>query len=380
MKASQWLQDCEDEFHGVKVPEGEDVKEYEYFCTAAREALPRVPTLPARVVDVGRRDGKIKLVEGNGRAQKYLCLSHCWGKQQITTTTQSTLAERMLEIRTEDLSKTFAEAIDMTRRFEIDYIWIDSLCIIQDDSEDWERESVRMASIYRNAYLTIAATKSSSGDGGLFAHTPDFEVSGTTPSGEDYYLVFRERIHHDLTADGGTPHFPLMRRAWVYQERMLSQRVLHFGYYEIFWECSTKVCCECGNVDSLGYMGTIPIPIPRKMMASALESLGRTLSGNWTNREWVESARYFIARMWRSMVTIYTALNLTIASDCLPALGGVARTFAEKRKSPYLAGLFEDSLLDDLLWITFSCMKTRLSKWRAPSWPWASVDAHIDNL
>ncbi|KAI0138141.1 HET-domain-containing protein [Hypoxylon sp. NC0597] len=376
-KACKWLKDCEDEFHGAEVPEGGDPEDYEHFCASSQEALSQATTLPTRVVDVGRHDGKIKLIEGNGRAQRYLCLSHCWGNKQIITTTRSTLAERMQEIHAEDLSRTFEEAIHMTRRFEVDYIWIDSLCIIQDDAEDWERESARMASIYRNAYLTIAATKSSNGDGGLFAQTPDFEVSGTTPEGEDYYLVFRKKIDHDLSVDGGTPHFPLMNRAWVYQERMLSRRVLHFGYYELFWECSTEIYCECGNIGYLGCMETIPLPNPRKMISSALESLERTPSGNWSNRTWVQNMRFYIARMWRSLVMMYTGLCLTVASDYLPALGGVAKTFAEKRKSPYLAGLFKDSLVDDLLWMTFSCKKPRLSKWRAPSWSWASVDTHV---
>ncbi|OTA77138.1 hypothetical protein M434DRAFT_255034 [Hypoxylon sp. CO27-5] len=377
-KACKWLEDCEDEFHGTEVPEGEDPELYEHFCASPWEALPQAATLPTRVVDVGRHDGRIKLIEGNGRTQRYLCLSHCWGKQQIITTTRSTLAERMQEIHTEDLSRTFAEAIHMTRRFEVDYIWIDSLCIIQDDLEDWERESARMASIYRNAYLTIAATQSSDGNGGLFSKTPDFEVFGVTPEGEDYYLVFRERIDHDLSMDGGTLHFPLMSRAWVYQERMLSRRVLHFGYYELFWECSTEVYCECGNIGYLGYMETIPLPNPRKMISSALGSLERTPSGEWSNKAWVQNMSYYIARVWRSLVMMYTGLSLTVASDYLPALGGVARTFGEKRKSPYLAGLFKDSLIDDLLWTTFSSKKSRLSRWRAPTWSWASVGTHVN--
>ncbi|KAI1074736.1 HET-domain-containing protein [Whalleya microplaca] len=350
---------------GNEVPDGEDPEEWKSYCAASRQASPSFAKLPTRVVNVGRHNGKIQLVEGNGKVDKYLCLSHCWGAQQIITTTRLTLAERMHEIRREDLSKTFTDAIWMTRRFGIHYIWIDSLCIIQDDSADWERESAQMASIYHNAYLTIAATKSSSGDGGLFTKTPDFEVSGTTPEGEDYYLVFREKIDHDLSVDNNSLQFPLMTRAWVYQERMLSPRVLHFGYYELFFECSSDACCECGSIGFLGYTDSIPLPNPRKMYSSALESVTLTRDGNWSNSAWVKRARYFIARMWRSLVMIYTGLRLTIASD-------------QKRKSSYLAGLFEDSLIDDLLWITFSCKRPRLPEWRAPSWSWASIETHIN--
>ncbi|KAI0387440.1 HET-domain-containing protein [Hypomontagnella monticulosa] len=368
-KACKWISYC-DNHEGLD----ENDPEFHGYCALS---LASQSKLPIRVVDVGRQNGRIKLVEGNDQASKYLCLSHCWGSQQIITTTKSTFAERMNEIREGDLSKTFKEAIWMTRRFGIDYIWIDSLCIVQDDAADWERESAKMASIYHNAYLTIAATKSTSGNGGLFTKTPDFEISGKTPAGEDYYLVFREKIVHVISADNMTPGFPLMTRAWVYQERMLSRRVLHFGYYELFFECSSGMYCECGNIGFLGFMEEIPLPSPREMYSTALESQLLTRDGKISNRAWVESATYFIARMWRSMVMIYTGLRLSVASDRLPALGGIARTFAEKRRSSYIAGLFEDSILDDLLWMTFVCERPRLSKWRAPSWSWASIETHI---
>lgn len=193
-----------------------------------------------------------------------------------------------------------------------------------------------MASIYRNAYLTIAATKSSSGDGGLFTGTPDFEVSGKTP-GEDYYLVFREKIKHELSVIDTMSNFPLVSRAWVYQERMLSPRVLHFGYYELFFECSSDMHCKCGNIGFLGETEEIPLPIPRHMYSTALQSSAKTPTGSWSNKVWVNTARYFIARIWRSLVMMYTELSLTIPSDRFPALSGVARAFAEKMSTAYLA-------------------------------------------
>ncbi|KAK8098834.1 uncharacterized protein PG998_012075 [Apiospora kogelbergensis] len=385
-KARAWLATCDDEFHGRT----EDYEEWEgdveldiSYCEAARREMPSPPKLPTRLVDVGSHEGaKIRLVEtAELQTDRYICLSHCWGLQQIITTKTSTLAERKQEIRVEDLSQTFWDAICMTRRFGIDYIWIDSLCIIQDDGLDWQRESAQMASIYRNAYLTIAATKASSGAGGLFADTPDFEVRGTTPAGEDYFLVFREKIQHELSVDLTTDlHFPLMARGWIYQERMLSPRVLHFGYHELFFECSTDCQCECGDIGFLGNYDDVPLPNPRQMYSSALESIAKTGKGKggrkWTNEQWLEQARYYIARIWRSMVVFYTGLRLTVPMDRLPALGGVARTFAGKRtSSPYLAGLFEDSILDDLLWDVRAGKMGRPTpgKYIAPSWSWASV-------
>ncbi|KAK7973872.1 hypothetical protein PG989_015720 [Apiospora arundinis] len=394
-KAQAWIRDCDDEYHG-KTEENEDEDEDwdgdpEYrisYCAAARREDPSPLKLPTRLVDVGLQSGKVRVVEtANLQADKYICLSHCWGLQQIITTKVATLADRMQEVSIDDLSQTFWDAICMTRRFGIGYIWIDSLCIIQDDAPDWQRESAQMASIYRNTYLTIAATKASSGAGGLFADTPDFEVRGTTPAGEDYFLVFREKIEHELSVDLTTDlHFPLMARGWIYQERMLSPRVLHFGYHELFFECATNCQCECGDIGFVGNFEDIPLPNPRQMYSSALESIAKAgkskgaVEGKWSNELWLKQGRYYIARIWRSMVMFYTGLRLTVPGDRLPAVGGVARTFAGKRKSTYLAGLFDDAILDDLLWDVSAGKKGRPTpgKYIAPSWSWASVAEPIN--
>ncbi|KAK0649894.1 heterokaryon incompatibility protein-domain-containing protein [Cercophora newfieldiana] len=108
-------------------------------------------------------------------------LTHCWGKTQIITTTQSTIAKRLTSIPLKSLSNTFRDAILLTRRLGIPYIWIDSLCIIQDSRRDWEIESAKMSEIYSNAHLTLAATHSPNGNGGLFASTPTPSSPAPTP-------------------------------------------------------------------------------------------------------------------------------------------------------------------------------------------------------
>jgi hypothetical protein len=152
---------------------------------------------------------------------------------------------------------------------------------------------------------------------------------------------------------------------------------LHFGYYELFFECASESYCECGNIGFLGCTEEIPMPNPRLMYSSALESMVLLRSGKQSNRAWMKLKRYYIGRVWRSLVMLYTGLDLTVASDRLPAIGGVARTFAEKTGSPYVAGLFKDTLLDDLLWMTFNHTKPRPLEWRAPSWSWASIETNI---
>ncbi|KAH6838459.1 heterokaryon incompatibility protein-domain-containing protein [Chaetomium sp. MPI-CAGE-AT-0009] len=350
------------------------------FCTAPTEA-----ELPTRVIDVGVDDTPIRLVEPCGRVARYICLSHCWGKEQIITTTKSTMGDRMEGIKMEDLSKTFQDAVILTRRLGVQYIWIDSLCIVQDDLRDWQVESTKMCDIYTKAYLTIAATHSKDGRGGLFRDTPDFEVSGVAPGpgGGEYRVFFRERIDHhlELSPDNGAlgeighatiVHYPILTRAWVYQERMLSTRVLHFGRYEVFFECRSFAECECDGIASdlaSSEVATMPL-LPKVVHADALDSEAIGV-------EWVEYAQYYIARLWRSMVNSFTSLGITKHGDRLPAMGGLAKHMAMRRKSAYLAGLWQDTLMDDLLW---RCDWSGISKRprpaprAAPTWSWASVD------
>ena len=348
--------------------------------------------LPTRVVDVGLEDRTVKLVEPKGANGTYICLSHCWGHSEIITTTKSTFEERKRGIAWEELSNTFRDAISLTRTLGFKYIWIDSLCIVQDDSRDWETESATMASVYRNSYLTIAATRSANGHGGLFSRTEDFEVFGKTPDGEDYFLCFRERIDHHIEVVGSTDsttldeiettpkasghstmaYHPLLTRAWVYQERMLSPRVLHFGQYEIFFECRSAIQCECGSIQFHGSTGVSPRSLVKIEYANILG-----LYGEDYEKQYQAEIQYQGARLWRTMICSYGALLLTKSKDRLPAIGGLAKEMADVRKSRYLAGLWEDTLNDDLLWTirtTSKYKKPRPYPRNAPTWSWASVE------
>ncbi|KAJ8114448.1 hypothetical protein OPT61_g3678 [Boeremia exigua] len=333
--------------------------------------------LPTRVVDVGDDNQSVKLINSNGEKGGYICLSHCWGLAQIVTTTKATIDARKLGIPWDLLSKTFQDAISMTRMLGFRYIWIDSLCIVQDDASDWERESAQMASVYSNGYLTLAGTRSANGNGGLFSERDDVEVSGMTPLDEAYYVYFRQRIDHhiEMIDDSVIEHYPLLTRAWVYQERMLSTRVVHFGHFELFFECRSGIECECGFISCEEGSPEIEKPLVKIEFAQALSEL----------KLWgmdIDTA-YYAARVWRTVVASYTVLSLTKSTDRLPALGGLASHMAAVRQASYLAGLWKDSLNDDLLWGAYYEAETTTRKPRpspriAPTWSWASTAHYVD--
>lgn len=363
-------------------------------CLSDRHKLcksPQSPALPTRVVGVGLQDGVVKLIESKGAAGKYFCLSHCWGPDQIIMTTRANIQDHKREIPLNSLSKTFRDAVLLTRRFGIEYIWIDSLCIVQDDNNDWKVESAKMATIYCNAHLTMAATQSSNGTGGLYTATPDFEVSGVSSSGEKYSLFFREKIDHHIEYSNGTgklpgqtddrehsgrstiARHPLLTRAWVFQERLLSTRVLHFGPHELFFECRTSIECECDGIAYWGSSAASPMAATKLLYADAIAHHKRRqrLPESFGYRQ------HWISRLWRTLVSSYTALKITRPHDRLPAIGGLAKSIQSEKASAYLAGLWQESLSEDLLWVIYSTSAHKSPRpWprSGPTWSWASVD------
>ena len=345
---------------------------------------PRPPAkLPGRVLDVGNRGAQnvVRLYETQQELAHYTTLSHCWGKQQIFTTTKATLAQRKLEVQWSRLSRTFQDAINITRELGIRYIWIDSLCIIQDDKEDWEREAAKMAEIYSCSYLNLAATGSADGDGGCF-------FNRSTLSGKLRYPVeFREikhesggrsnsifvrrvlsdaHIHFTDLEPPNAEHIlgaaPLLTRAWVLQERFLTARTLHCHAAELVWECEESLLCECGGVDDHSSGST-----------RANARLKSTCAEAFAGQKTVKQA----GNLWFDVVSIYSRLKLTNESDRLPALSGLAKRFSDVFHGSYLGGLWETDLPQALLWQACPSLYGRVSRValqnRIPTWSWASV-------
>lgn len=205
--------------------------------------------LPSRVIDVGDyiHSPFVKLRETEGHEQgKYISLSYCWGKSREFTTTRATLEERKRQIVIADMPKTYQDAICLTRELGVRYLWIDSLCICQDDMDNWEQESAKMSSIYTNAYLTISASRARESAEGFFGSRPlqaYVEIEYTAPGPDSvqgqalaFSLPLREEgVPVDYVS---MPSEPLSDRAWGLQERVLSHRMLHYGTLQMFFECS----------------------------------------------------------------------------------------------------------------------------------------------
>ncbi|KAI5860995.1 heterokaryon incompatibility protein-domain-containing protein [Durotheca rogersii] len=317
---------------------------------------------PKRLLDL--REGQVRLLETNptnGCKVRYVCLSHRWGDPQHRrlTTTTATIQKNMQGIAWEDLPKTFQDAVTICRRMSVSYLWIDSLCILQefvnmsDDQKeetrtDFARENSAMASIYRNSYFTICASISTSMDSGIFS-TRDrgsHQIKVIDDNGNEALFRIRESAQHwRLPTD-------LERRCWTYQEYLLSPRVLGFEPFDISWKCKKTHTCECGRIR------------PGLTFASQAQGPDAGKAVWW----------------WKEVISWYAARNLTYEHDKLPALSGLAQAYHQVTGDAYLAGLWKASLPSSLCWYHLSGFATRtnLSRrprgFRAPSWSWASVD------
>lgn len=130
----------------------------------------RETPLPTRILDLKTQGpgNDLRLVTTDNLSARYMTLSHCWGESQPLITTSENIRQREKNIVFNDLPRTFRDAVTVTREMRIRYLWIDCLCIIQGDKDDWELESSRMADVYSNSYLNIAATKAEDCHGGIF--------------------------------------------------------------------------------------------------------------------------------------------------------------------------------------------------------------------
>jgi hypothetical protein len=340
--------------------------------------------LPDRIIDIGINEtSNIRLLENFGNPVRgvYVALSHCWGgKIPECRTTSATLRARKTEILFEDLPKTFRDAVTFSRVIQIRYLWIDSICIIQDDKNDWEIQAAKMSDVYGQAFFTIAAAYSPNCDSGLFSVMSEqhqmTKICSIKQGNQECDLFARaipEFVHwwnyspYEIFAKNP----PLFQRAWTYQERLLSRRVLWFTPHELQWECMEAVACECCSSDDFFDTDITHFPIHTDKVPDFLKIRHRKSLEDHVNLfEW-----------WSAIVVQYCALKLTKESDKLPAIAGLAAEIGERRPhSRYLAGLWSDSIETDLLWCIsnsgtykpFDHAPQPLS-FRAPSWSWAAV-------
>ena len=271
----------------------------------------------------------------------YATVSHKWRRDTMPKLLRSNLHEMRQHIQIHLLPKVFQDSITLCQRLGIRYLWIDALCLIQDDPEDCQKEIAKMGEIYSMAVLNIGAQAAAMDSSlGLYAHAKDM---GTL---KPIRLRFERRnfnknlIAYSFEAGSTIDASALMKRGWVLQERMLSIRSVYFGT-KLTWECAEMLATEIfpGGVPFHGieYWG-ITHPLRLRAMLS---------TGANTKRD-VSKAE--LHERWLTVVSKFSSCRLTFEKDALPAISGLAKAFSTCLQERYVAGLWEGECLQGLLW------------------------------
>jgi hypothetical protein len=304
---------------------------------------------PTRVIDVGPSDGSQlpRLLLTQGCRGKYVTLSHCWGSPDwnILRTTKDTIQPHLKVLQYENMSQTYRDAVTVTRAVGIQYLWIDSLCIIQDDNTDWERESNIMGLIYERAYLTIAASAIEKSIDGLFlprpAQPPVIELPYINISGEKEGSVFiAARPQYPKPARPDMALSALSGRAWATQEWILSRRIVHYMETGLIWTCKRVTRDEMGS----------------------------NSKADETKPD------------WDIIIDKYSKRQLTYEKDRLVALQGLANEMKKRRLDRYIYGMWTGDFPSQLSWIREGILLRNEHLPDVPWWSWASTIGSVKSF
>jgi hypothetical protein len=308
--------------------------------------------IPTRLVSTAKN--RVRLVEGDfQRCLEYATLSHCWGNIKFLMLKKRNHKALQNHIPWGKLSKTFKDAIEIARELGFAYIWIDSLCIVQDDAEDWKRESSLMSDVYGGSGINIAASGAVDGRVGCYFERPQnqiCQVQVKLGNRVNSYGCVTARMYHRFLSS-----MPLLGRGWAIQERLLPLRTLHFTSTEVFWECHQKTACET-------FIEQFPTSLTYHDSFFKKEPLSRS--------------------MWCWIVERYSQCQLTYTKDKLVAISGVARIIQEQTRDQYVAGMWRKNLELQLCWYClpgpYALRQDQMAfPYRGPTWSWASLDCRI---
>ncbi|KAI1759501.1 hypothetical protein GGR53DRAFT_527218 [Hypoxylon sp. FL1150] len=344
-----WLDDCDNK-HGE---------------ACQKPDPPTTMRRPTRLIDVSSYPLKLDCnPENRPKDYRYVILSHPWGDSATHPpfcTTNSNIESMKSSINYDELPRNFQDAVTVARGLHIDYLWIDSLCIIQKDNGDkgdFEAESKFMEDYYSGAYCTIAATSADGSSSGFLGERSArqchrFQLQNESPQ-STFYIC--ENIDH-FTRDVETSY--LSRRGWVFQERALSRRTIHFTNTQVYWECGHGVRCE-----------TMSRLFNRKSSFLSDPNFPKSASEYYKGMR-IEFFQYIYSR--------YSTLDFSHETDRSVAMFGLEKRLARVYEVPARYGVLGKSFLHrSLLWKAGD-VKIPLRRIdsgdgnKVPSWSWMAV-------
>jgi hypothetical protein len=334
---------------------------------------------PIRLLDIGVdtiQQNTIVLIEPGAHEMTlpYMTLSHCWGSVPLLQHTALTEPLLRSGVAISSLPPTFQEAVKVARYLNCRYLWIDSLCIVQDDPRDWGIEAVLMDKVYSHSLCNIAATGAANSLGGLFFERDPtvampciFKFKPQEEPSESFLIIQK------YTRQSSLEKQPLQKRGWVLQERLLARRLIDFTSKELLWQCRQTQASESFP---LGFPSNVTIGIEEPIAIILNKAITTEFQHEWINDEYI-----FLS--WDYMVTYYSKRLLTRPEDKLIAISGIAKQIQDGIQGEYVAGLWREALPQQLLWFVTHWEQAggpqskRAAEYRAPSWSWAAIDGAV---
>lgn len=337
-------------------------------CVLHKHLNPDKTFIPDRLIDV--RGNRLSLVltkdfqPRNAESHRYIALTYCWGPEPHASkqlkTTSGNLSQHQQQIPESSLPQVVKDAVALARALSIHYLWVDALCILQDEVSDWDKQCAVMERIYGNAYVVAAAASSHNCEEGFIKRTDRILLPFRSDTDGTHVLgIYSPLYKADETED--LVFSPWLERGWTFQERIASTRLLMFSERNVHFKCN-----------------------------SFRESMGRERNNYnadflMLNRVVIESGN--TADIYKEWTETISQVNpgyhqFTRETDLLPSIAGIAALFSHKLKDEYAAGLWKNSMHQSLCWATSISGKPSYRDllrslkapcpYIAPSWSWAS--------
>lgn len=316
--------------------------------------------------------------------EPYLALSYCWGGDQPHKTTRERIISEEFNLAWSNLPASIQDAVKVTIQLGYQFLWVDSLCIVQDDELDKAQQIALMPQIYSNAAVTIIASSAAKAiEGFLYErparatklavklpfHCPDEHAP---LSGVRRGFIYAVKFAEEARAE------PIDHRGWTLQERYLSPRVLEFGSDHVTWSCHTQHGYNQPSDGWKAFNNQASMRPEKRFREKLLQ--GPSLRNSFDDAIIFDDGFY-------SLVEVYSRRSLSVHSDRILAMSGIAAQYSSVRSDrKYAAGLWVDNIHGGLLWrVVPGCRRSRRVQarpgepgYQAPSWSWAAVNDVVD--
>jgi len=324
------------------------------------------------VIDVGPPDGSQEpfLQASTAHVRNWITLSHCWGVIQPLKTTRESFSSHRKILQYNTLPTLFRDAVETVRIMGYRYLWIDSLCIIQDSKEDWQKEVSKMGEVYKNCVFMISAEFCHDHTESFFslAAEKDYVVQGCHSPARGFcgsiYTYHTTNKDAERLARG-----VLQTRAWALQEDILSPRTMKWTQEQLVWECRTTTLSEeipgLDALDAHGFMGhenLKAICLSKDILQNRKQRLEAVDTG-WYHDPLV---------LWYRVVQIFCQRHISFSADVFPAISGIAKEVARHTGFEYRAGIWAQDFHNGLMWTTDGSQQ-KSKDYVGPTWTWASA-------